>query len=66
MFYGHAIFIDGHSQKGSTNLYFPSGLSLSSTVDTKTQFNLKDFVATLSLIAIFTVKQFAGKCPNKD
>ena len=64
MFYGHAIFIGGNSQKGSRYLSFPPGLSLSRTVDTKTDFNLNNIIATLSLISISSVKQFAGKCPD--
>ena len=50
MFYGHAMFIGGNSQKGS-------GLSLSRPVDTKTDFNLNNIIATLSLISISSVKK---------
>ena len=64
MFYGHATFIGGNSQKGSRYLFFPPGLSLLRLVDTKTDLNLNNIIATLSLISIFSVKQFAGKCPN--
>ena len=64
MFYGHAIFIGGNSQKGSRYLSFPPGLSLSRPVVTKTDFNLNNNIATLSLISISSVKQFAGKCPD--
>ena len=64
MFYGHAIFIGGNSQKGLRYLFFPPGLSLSRPVDTKTDFNLNNNIATLSLISISSVKQFAGKCPD--
>ena len=64
MFYGHAIFIGGNSQKGSRYLSFPPGLSLSRPVDTKTDFNLNNIIATLSLISISSVKKFAGKCPD--
>ena len=64
MFYGHAIFIGGHSQKGSRYLSFPLGLSLSRPVDTKTDFNLNNNIATLSLISTSSVKQFTGKCPD--
>ena len=42
MFYGHAMFIGGNSQKGSRYLSFPPGLSLSRPVDTKTDFNLNN------------------------
>ena len=66
MFYGHAIFIGGNSQKGSRYLYFPPGLSLSRPVDTKTDRNLNNIIAPLSLISIFSVKQFAGKCPDNS
>ena len=41
-----------------------SGLSLSRPVDTKTDFNLNNIKATLSLISISSVKKFAGKCPE--
>ena len=64
MFYGHAMFIGGNSQKGSRYLSFSPGLSLSRPVDTKTDFNLNNNLATLSLISISSVKQFAGKCPD--
>ena len=64
MFYSHAIFIGGNSQKGSRYFSFPPGLSLSRPVDTKTGFNLNNVIATLSLISISSVKQFAGKCPD--
>ena len=33
-------------------------------MDTKTDFNLNNIIATLSLISISSVKNFAGKCPN--
>ena len=64
MFYGHAIFKGGNSQKETRYLSFPPGLSLSRPVDTKTDFNLNNIIATLSLISISSVKQFAGKCPD--
>ena len=64
MFYGHAIFIGGNSQKESRYLSFPPGLSLLRPVGTKTDFNLDNITATLSLISISSVKQFAGKCPD--
>ena len=66
MFYGHAIFMGGNSQKGSRYLSFPPALSLSRPVDTKlTDFNLSNIIATLSLISISSVKKkFAGKCPD--
>ena len=64
MFYGHAIFIGGNSQKESRYLSFPPGLSLSRPVDTKTDFNLNNIIATLSLISISSVKHFASKCPD--
>ena len=64
MVYGHVIFIGGNSQKGSRYLSFLPGLSLSRPVDTKTDCNLNNIIATLSLIAISSVKQFAGKCPD--
>ena len=64
MFYGHAIFIGGNSQKGLRYLSFPPGLSLSCPEDTKTDFNLNNIIATLSLISISSVKQFVGKCPD--
>ena len=64
MFYGHAIFIGGNSQKESRYLSFLPGLSLSHPVDTKTDFNFNNIIATLSLISISLVKQFAGKCPD--
>ena len=64
MFYGHAMFTGGNSHKGSRYLSFPSSLSLSCPVDTKTDFNLNNIIATLSLISISLVKQFAGKCPD--
>ena len=64
MFYGHAMFIGDNSQKGSRNLSFPPGLSLSRPADTKTDFNLNNIIATLSLISISSVKKFAGKCPD--
>ena len=63
MFYGHAMFIGGNSQKGSRYLSFPPSLSLSRPVDTKTDFNL-NIIATLSLISFSSVKKFAGKCPD--
>ena len=53
MFYGHAIFIGGNCQKGSRYLSFPPGLSLSRPVDTKTDFNLNNTIATLSLIYFY-------------
>ena len=56
MFYSHAIFIGGNSQKGSRYLSFPPGLSLSRPVDTKTDFNLNNVKATLSLISFSSVK----------
>ena len=56
MFYGHAIFIGGNGQKESRYLSFSPGLSLSRPVDTKTDLNLNDIIATLSLISIFSVK----------
>ena len=59
-----AIFIGGNSQKGSRYLSFPPGLSLSRPVDTKTDFHLNNIIATLSLIFISSVKQFAGKCAD--
>ena len=65
MFYGHAVFIGDSSQKESRYLSFPPGLSLSRPVDTKTDFNLNNIIATLSLISISSVKQFAGKCPDR-
>ena len=34
-------------------------------MDTKTDFNFNNIIATLSLISISSVKQFAGKCPDK-
>ena len=64
MFYGHAVFIGGNSQKGSRYSSFSPGLSLSRPVDTKTDFNLNNIIATLSLICISLVKQFAGKSPD--
>ena len=64
MFYGHAIFIGGNSQKGTRYLFFPPGLSLSRPEDTKTDFNFNNIIATLSLISISSIKQFAGKCPD--
>ena len=54
----------GNSQKESRYLFFPPGLSLSRPADTKTDFNLNNIVATLSLISISSVKQIAGKCPD--
>ena len=33
-------------------------------MDTKTEFNLNNLIATLSLISISSVKKFAGKCPQ--
>ena len=45
-------------------ILWPLGLSLSRPVDTKTDFNLNNIIATLSLISISSVKQFAGKCPD--
>ena len=33
-------------------------------MDTKTDFNLNNIIATLSLISISSVKKFAGKCPD--
>ena len=33
-------------------------------MDTKTDFNLNNVIATLSLISISSIKQFAGKCPD--
>ena len=61
MFYGHAMFIGG----GSRYLSFPV-YRWSRPVDTKTDFNLNNIIATLSLISISSVKKkFAGKCPDK-
>ena len=57
MFYGHTMFIGGNSQKGSRYLSFPPGLSLSHLVDTKSDFNLNNIIATLSLISISSVKK---------
>ena len=34
-------------------------------MDTKTDFNLNNIIATLSLISISSVKKFTGKCPQK-
>ena len=45
-------------------IFILSGLSLSRPVDTKTDFNLNNIIATLSLISISSVKKFAGKCPQ--
>ena len=46
-------------------IFILSGLSLSRTVDTKTDFNLNNIIATLSLISISSVKiRLAGKCPQ--
>ena len=45
-------------------MFILSGLSLSCPVDTKTDFNLKNIIATLFLISISSVKKFAGKCPD--
>ena len=59
MFYGHAMFIGGNSQKGSRYLSFPPGLSLSRLVDTKTD-------VTLSFISISSVREFAGKFPDTN
>ena len=42
-----------------------SGLSLSRPVNTKSEFNLNNVIATLSLISISSVKKFAGKCPQE-
>ena len=58
------MFIGGNSQKGSRYLSFPQGLSLSRPVDTTTDFNLNNIIATLSLISISSVKNFAGKCSD--
>ena len=33
-------------------------------MDTKTDFNLNNIIATLSSISISSVKKFAGKCPE--
>ena len=33
-------------------------------MDRKTDFNLNNIIATLSLISISSVKKFAGKCPD--
>ena len=33
-------------------------------MDTKTDFNLNNIIATVSLISISSVKKFAGKCPD--
>ena len=33
-------------------------------MDTKTDFNLNNIIATLSLISVSSVKKFAGKCPD--
>ena len=33
-------------------------------MDTKTDFNFNNIIATLSLISISSVKKFAGKCPD--
>ena len=64
MFYGHAIFIDGNSQKGSRYLSFPPGSSLSLPVDTKTDFNLNNIVATLVFNFYFFGKTIPGNCPD--
>ena len=45
-------------------IFILSGLSLSCPVDTKTDFNLNNIIATLSLISIPSVQKFAGKCPD--
>ena len=46
-------------------IFILSGLSLSRPMDTKTDFNLNNILATLSLISISSVKKkFAGKCPD--
>ena len=57
MFYGHEMFIGGNSQKGSRYLSFTPGLSLSRPVDTKTDFDLNNIIATLSLISISSAKK---------
>ena len=59
MFYGHREMF-----YGSRYLSFPPGLWLSRPVDTKTDFNLNNIIATLSLNSISSVKQFVGKCPD--
>ena len=64
MFFGHAMFIGGNSQKGSRYLSFPQGLSLSRPVDTKTDFNLDNIIGSLSLISSSSVKKLAGKCSD--
>ena len=62
MFFGHAVFIGGKSQKGSRYLSFP--VYRCCPVDRKTEFNLNNILTALSLISISLVKQFAGKCPQ--
>ena len=52
MFYGHAMFIGGGSRYLSSPVY-----RLSRPVDTKTDFNLNNIIATLSLISISSVKK---------
>ena len=53
----------GNSQKGS-RYFILSGLSLLRPVDTKTDFNLNNIIATPPLISISLVKKFTGKCPQ--
>ena len=57
MFYGHAMFIGGNSQRGSRYLSLLLGLSLSRPVDTKTDFNLNNIIATLSFYFYFFGKK---------
>ena len=42
-------------------IFILSGLSLSPPVDTKTDFNLNNFIATLSLISIASVKKIRSQ-----
>ena len=63
LFYGHAMFIGGNSQKGSRYLSFPVYRCRVLWIQ-NTEFNLNNIIATLSLISISSVKKFAGKCPQ--
>ena len=63
MFYGHRRQ-QPESAPERIEMFILSGLSLSRPVNTKTEFNLNNIIATPSLISISSVKKFAGKCPQ--
>ena len=56
MFYGQAMFIGGNSQKGLRYLSFPVYRCRVLWIQ-KTDFNLNNIIATLSLISISSVKK---------